>query len=317
MRGRSVPRPSAHSWSFLEPYVAQADAYVFSRSRFVWKTLEAARSFTIPPVINPLAPKNQELSKSEVAGILAVAGVQPDGDGSGFVRLDGTPGRVDRAVTLEGGAKLPADVPVILQASDWNSLKDPAGVVRMFAEFVAPQSRAHLIVAGPGVEWISEETEAEATYEETLRTLHELPPAVRERVHVISIPNDDPEEAGALVNALQRRASVAVQRSRGEGFGMAVMEAMWKRLPVVSSRVGGLQEQVIDRKTGFLIDPGDVRAAGEAILKLLDDADRAAEMGEAGHDRVKQHFLLPHDVPRWLEAIEYALMRQSSQHERR
>ena len=62
------------------------------------------------------------------------------------------------------------------------------------------------------------------------------------------------------MNALQRRSDVALQKSRGEGFGLAVMEAMWKRRPVVSTRIGGLQDQVLDGETGFLIEPGDAAA---------------------------------------------------------
>jgi len=84
------------------------------------------------------------------------------------------------------------------------------------------------------------------------------------------------------VNAIQRRSAVALEKSRDEGFGLAVMEAMWKRRPVVSTRVGGLQEQVVDGETGFLIDPCDSQRAGQMILTLLDEpelADREFQLG--------------------------------------
>ena len=90
----------------------------------------------------------------------------------------------------------------------------------MFGEFVAPESPAHLVLAGPAVKWIPAETEAEAVYNETVESLGEFPPAIRERVHIIALPNDDPEEAAAIVNALQRRSDVALQKSRGEGSGL-------------------------------------------------------------------------------------------------
>lgn len=306
--GLDTPNQAAReAWSFLDPYVAEADAYVFSRGRFLWENLDPSRSFTIPPVINPVAPKNQELSQPTVSGILATIGIQPDGRTRSFVRLDGSPGRVDRPVALAGGPPLAPETPVVLQISAWNHLKDPAGVVRMFAELVAPRSQAHLIVAGPAVEGVPQETEAEAVYGETVATLHDLAPEVRARVHVVAIPNDDPEEGDAIVNALQRRATVVVQRSHGEGFGLAVMEAMWKSRPVVCSRVGGLQEQVVDGESGFLIEPEDSAGAAEAILKLLEDPETVAAMGTAGHQHVAQRFLLPHDLPRWGEVIEYVL----------
>jgi trehalose synthase len=139
--------------------------------------------------------------------------------------------------------------------------------------------------------------------------VEQLDPAIRERVHVVSIPNDDPEEGDAIVNALQRRATVVVQRSHGEGFGLAVMEAMWKRRPVVATRVGGLQEQVVDGETGLLIEPDDGEDAGEAILRLLREPETCAAMGQAGHERVAHHFLLHHDLPRWTEVIEYVVAR--------
>jgi trehalose synthase len=308
--GRDVPNDTARgAWDFLLPYVSLADAYVFSRPQFTWEMLDRERSFTIPPVINPIAPKNQELSQPALAGILGVTGIQPDGIASNFVRLDGTPSRVDRRVVMAGGGPLDPAAPVISQVSAWNRLKDPAGVVRMFGEFVAPESPAHLVLAGPAVKWIPAETEAEAVYNETVESLGEFPPAIRERVHIIALPNDDPEEAAAIVNALQRRSDVALQRSRGEGFGLAVMEAMWKRRPVVSTRIGGLQDQVLDGETGFLIEPGDAAAAGQMILTLLGDPELARSMGQAGHQRVAEQFLLPHDIPRWIAVMEFAYSR--------
>ena len=167
--GRDAPNDSAReAWDFLLPYVSLADAYVFSRPQFTWEMLDRERSFTIPPVINPIAPKNQELSEPALAGILGVTGIQPDGIASNFVRLDGTPSRVDRRVVMAGAGRLDPAAPVISQVSAWNRLKDPAGVVRMFAEFVAPESPAHLFSQVPRLSGFAE-TEAEAVYNETSR----------------------------------------------------------------------------------------------------------------------------------------------------
>ena len=70
---------------------------------------------------------------------------------------------------------------------------------------------------------------------------------------------DDVEENAAMVNAIQRRADVVVQKSLAEGFGLTVAEAMWKARPVVASRVGGIQDQIEDGVTGVLIDdPADL-----------------------------------------------------------
>jgi trehalose synthase len=313
--GLDAPNDDARqAWSFLEPYVTMADAYVFTRPQFFWEGLDPGRSFAIPSVLNPLSPKNQDLRARTVSGILAITGLQPDGRDSTFVRLDGTPGRVDRRVGVAGGPQLPPNARVVLQVSAWNRLKDPAGVVQVFADFVAGEPNAHLIVAGPDNDSVPDETEAQTVYAETVTCVNELTPAIRERVHVVSVPNDDPAEGAAIVNALQRRATVVVQHSRGEGLGLAVLEALWKQRPVVCSRVGALQEQVADGITGFLVPPGDAPAVGEAIRSLLRDPATARTMGAAGYEHVAGHFLLPHDFPRWSRVLEYVLRQDGQRH---
>jgi trehalose synthase len=110
------------AWRFLGPYLQPADAYVFTRRQFVWEDLNPAKSHVILPSLNPLAPKNQELSPSAVSEILT-AGLQPGaptGDHT-FTRVDGSPGRVDRALELIQSAPLDAGTDVILQVSHWNA----------------------------------------------------------------------------------------------------------------------------------------------------------------------------------------------------
>ena len=80
------------------------------------------------------------------------------------------------------------------------------------------------------------------------------------RVHLVSLPMDDLDENAAMVNALQRRADIVVQKSLAEGFGLTVAEAMWKRRPVIGTRVGGIQDQIVDGVSGLLVDdPRDLR----------------------------------------------------------
>jgi len=71
-----------------------------------------------------------------------------------------------------------------------------------------------------------------------------------------------------------------------------VAEAMWKARPVVASRVGGIQDQVVDGETGLLVDdPRDLPAFARAIEAVLGDRDRCTEMGKAGRERVRENFL--------------------------
>ena len=112
------------------------------------------------------------------------------------------------------------------------------------------------------------------------------------RDSLASVPMGDIEENAAIINALQRRATVVVQKSIMEGFGLTVAEAMWKSRPVVASAVGGIQDQVEDGVTGFLLaDPHDLQALGERTVELLNDPQQAAAMGVAGRERVRRQFL--------------------------
>jgi trehalose synthase len=103
---------------------------------------------------------------------------------------------------------------------------------------------------------------------------------------------DDAEENAVIVNALQRNASVVVQKSIAEGFGLTVAEAMWKGRPIVATAVGGIQDQVVDGETGVLLDDArDLDAYGDAVRGLLEDPERAKKMGDAAKRRVRAQFL--------------------------
>jgi trehalose synthase len=115
---------------------------------------------------------------------------------------------------------------------------------------------------------------------------------------------DDVEENAAMVNAIQRRADVVVQKSLAEGFGLTVAEAMWKSRPVVASRIGGIQDQIVDGESGLLIDdPADLGAAAAAIDSLLDDPARAEAIGAAARERVRQSFLGTRHLVQYMDLI--------------
>src|ERR687886_1624696 len=103
---------------------------------------------------------------------------------------------------------------------------------------------------------------------------------------------DDLAENAAIVNALQRRADVVVQKSLAEGFGLTVAEGMWKGRPVVASRIGGIQDQIVDGQSGVLLDdPTDLSAYGAAVRSLLDDPARAEKIGREARERVRHEYL--------------------------
>jgi trehalose synthase len=282
------------AWAFLRPYVEPADAYVFSREAFAWEGLERDRIVVIRPSIDVFAPKNQPLDPEAVRAVLRASGLIAGGDPGPavFERQDGTRGRVERRARVYEDQPLAPDAPVVVQVSRWDALKDPLGVIRGFAEHVPAETGAELVYAGPSVEAVADDPEGERVLRDMIAARAALPVAVRRRVHLATLPMDDQEENAIIVNALQRHASVVVQKSLAEGFGLTVAEAMWKARPVVASRIGGIQDQIVDGDSGVLLDdPRDLAAFGAAVHALLADPQRAAGMGQRAHERVRDEFL--------------------------
>jgi trehalose synthase len=291
------------AWGFLLPYVEPAEAYVFSRRAFAWDGLDERKLWVVAPSIDAFSPKNQEMGPAAVRAILVRAGLA-DGDGSAavFVRQNGTQGRVDRAAELDQTGPVPDQAPLVVQVSRWDRLKDPAGVLRAFTERVRHPG-AHLLLAGPLVADVADDPEGAEVLTEIRAQRAALPAELRARVHLASLPMDDLEENAAIVNAIQRRADVVVQKSLAEGFGLTVAEAMWKARPVVASRIGGIQDQIVDGESGVLIDPSDLAATAAAIDGLLDDPARAGAMGAAAHERVRASFLGTRHLLQYVELL--------------
>jgi trehalose synthase len=307
--GLDLPNGLARgAWKFLVPYVSAADAYVFSRRAFTWEGLDPAKTMIVPPSIDAFSPKNQDLDPATVRAILAMTGIideRTNGTPT-FVREDGSPGRVDRRTHMfEGGDKPPPGVALVVQVSRWDRLKDPLGVMIGFVEGVAPHTDAHLVLAGPAVEAVADDPEGAEVLREVRDAWSRLAADDARRVHLACLPMEDGEENAAIVNALQRRADVVVQKSLAEGFGLTVSEAMWKARPVVASRIGGIQDQIVHGVTGLLVDdPTDLAAYGEAVTTLLQDRPRAQEMGRQAQARVRDEFLGPRHLMQYMDLVE-------------
>ena len=208
------------AWAFLRPRLAACDGFVFTHQSFVPAWVPADRVSIIPPSIDPFSPKNQELSESQRLRILAAMGVL-DGEATEtatFTRRDGTAGHVTRRASVVAEGPLDSAAPLVVQVSRWDHLKDMAGVMAGFASRVTSRGDAQLALVGPVVDDVSDDPEGRrSVLQECIDAWSLLSSRERRRIRLISLPIDDVDENAAMVNALQRHATVIVQKSLAEG----------------------------------------------------------------------------------------------------
>ena len=299
-------------WAFLAPYLEPVDAFVFTRQAYVPALASGREVMLIPPSLDPLTAKNEDLDDETVRAVLAHTGMiagqsgsEPSSGAVSFTGQDGTPRRVERrAEVVRSGPPPAADVPLAVQVSRWDPLKDPIGVMQGFAS-IAAETAAQLVLAGPNTSGVADDPEAAHVLEETIEVWRGLPEAVRDRIHLVSLPTDDVEENAVMVNALQRHAAVIVQKSLQEGFGLTVTEAMWKGRPLLASAVGGIQDQIEDGHDGALLaDPSDLAAYGARLRELLAQPERAEALGRQARETVRERYLSVRHLGQYADLIE-------------
>jgi trehalose synthase len=294
---RSTPT-SDSAWDFLRGHMGSADAVVFSRGRYAPSWVPADRLWVIPPSVDPLSAKNRPIPAEECARLLTAAGLLSGGSTA--------------AEIVHGAPAPPADVPLVVQVSRWDRLKDMPGVMLGFARMAPGRPDAHLMLAGPAVAGVTDDPEQAEVFTDCLRTWQTLAPDVRDRVHLAAVPTDDIDWNATVINALQRHAAVVVQKSFAEGFGLTVTEAMWKGRPVVAGAVGGILDQIEDGHSGLLVDPRDPDAFAAALDRVLGDEAFARGLGQAAHARVLDHYLGDRQLRQYAELLEQLLSRPTA-----
>ncbi|TMC89838.1 MAG: glycosyltransferase, partial [Chloroflexi bacterium] len=232
------------------------------------------------------------LTNDDVAHILSAARVFEDGNATADINGSARPVHVKRRVRMSG-SPIPPEVPIVVQVSRWDRLKDPLGVMDGFVRHIAPKTDGYLVLAGPAATSVRDDPEQPEVLAELETRRSGLEPAIRDRVRIAQLPMEDEGENAIVVNALQRHAAVVVQKSVAEGFGLTVAEAMWKARPVVASRVGGIEDQIESGRSGILIEPDDLEQFGNAVVELLRDQAKAARLGTEAKARVTREFLTP------------------------
>jgi trehalose synthase len=172
--------------------------------------------------------------------------------------------------------KIPLDKPILLQVSRFDRFKDPLGVIQAY-RLVKKHHDVRLVLAGGGA---TDDPEGELV-------LSEVREAARGDgdIHILLLPPD----ANLEINALQRAATIVLQKSLREGFGLTVAEAMWKGKPVIGGFTGGITVQLVYGVTGFTVN--SVEGAAFRIHYLLDNPEIMAKMGENAREYVRQNFI--------------------------
>lgn len=179
---------------------------------------------------------------------------------------------------------IPDDLPIVVQVSRFDKWKDPQGVIDAF-RIARKQIDCTLVLVGNVA---TDDPEGQEVFESLCR-------CADERIRILSVQDS------ALVNALQRRAAVVLQKSTREGFGLTVTEAMWKGTPVIGGNVGGIRHQIRDGENGFLVET--VEQAAERIVQLIKDPKLRKTLGEKARETVRERFLLTRLMEEWLDLI--------------
>ncbi len=319
--GLDEDRPETRAaWQFLRPYAEECNYSVFSAPEYIPDFL-AGKAGVISPAIDPLSPKNRELSLTKVTGILKNAGlarsrhpVVPLDYEAQAMRL-GSDGRF-APMNEETDIGL-LFRPIVTQISRWDRLK---GFGPLLEAFLRLKQRGHrsdtsdrqrrrlaqvrLVLAGPDPAAVADDPEAQDVLADLIDVYRSLPHWIQEDVALVSLPMGSRRQNALMVNALQRCSTLVVQNSLREGFGLTVTEAMWKQLGVVGSRACGIRQQIRDGMDGRLLDDcEDPDGIAEHLYAALDDLPGRARWGRTAQRRVHDEFLVFGQARRWLETL--------------
>ena len=179
---------------------------------------------------------------------------------------------------------IPTDLPLVVQVSRFDKWKDPQGVIDAF-RIARKQVGCTLVLLGNVA---TDDPEGQEVFSALCQ-------CAEERIRILSVQDS------ALVNALQRRAAVVLQKSIREGFGLTVTEAMWKGTPVIGGNVGGIKHQIQDGENGFLVD--NIEDTAARIIELVKRPDLRERLGRKARESVRRRFLMTRLMEDWLDLI--------------
>ncbi|UCD84171.1 MAG: glycosyltransferase [Deltaproteobacteria bacterium] len=261
-----VSSPNEEAWEFLKPFILRYDLVIFSNEGYKKKDIPVEQRI-ICPAIDPLSPKNIEISERLMAKYLKKFGVD-------------------------------TDKPLVTQISRFDKWKDPEGVLEVF-KLVREKVDCRLILCG---NMATDDPEGMEIYEKTAKEAQSLI-----KNGDAMLVREPASSNFIFINALQRKSSVIMQKSTREGFALTVTESMWKETPVVGSNVGGIPLQIEDGKNGFLVEPSDLKGAADRVIKILREPKLSKEMGRQAKETVKEKFLITRLLTDYLDLLNMLL----------
>ncbi|MBT8177560.1 MAG: glycosyltransferase [Eudoraea sp.] len=308
-------------WDFLSVYYPDYDHFVFSLPSYVPESLKN-KTAIIPPAIDPLSHKNRMLWMSKCLGILQQSGVIREQLPMLYpnyqhqvrrVMPDGSFNKVNHDSEL--------DIifhPTVLQISRWDRLKGFKELMEAFIlmkkenEKKADKSsmayrrirHTRLALGGPDPAFVSDDPEGMEVLNELIEQYKGLSVDLQRSIALLLLPLDNPKENALIVNALQRSATIVVQNSIQEGFGLTATEAMWKKRPVLVSGAAGLRAQVQHNINGKINpDPSDIKKLAQALEDMLSNPLERDKWGFNGQVRVINKFTLFSQIKSWLDLL--------------
>lgn len=308
------------AWHFLRPWLTPFTASVFSAPEYIPDFLVHSSSI-IHPAIDPLSDKNRDLTPHKLQGILCNAAMAIEHE-----PVLTAPYAHSAMRLSPRGEWLPANEtedigllyrPIVTQISRWDRLK---GFVPLLEAFVQLKRKggqrngdplhqrriqiARLVLAGPDPASVADDPEGLDVVLELADRYMKLDGALQKDVALVSMPMESRRENALMVNALQRCASVVVQNSIQEGFGLTVTEAMWKRRVVVGSQACGIRQQIREGIDGRLVESAtDPETIAMVLDDVLSDPYHRDYLASHAQRRVHEEFLVFSQLRKWLRLL--------------
>lgn len=261
-------KPHKNLWRFVLPYINHYAGAIFTMPEYVGHGLNVP-VYEAAPAIDPLAKKNKQYSREEALNILSPM----------FNESNVDPNR-----------------PIFAAISRYDVHKNQESILIAFNKLRQEKKMnppPYLIFMGNTA---TDDPEGD-TILERLKMKAGDDPDVK---FWVNVKNND-----QVVGALMKIAQGFIHVSTKEGFGLVVAEALWQGTPVIGSRIGGIKIQVVDENNGFLLDPLDVESIAAKMAWLLEKPEEARKMGDNGIEHVRQNFLLPTLVKKYMTLFQY------------